>query len=520
MNTVIFENYESFITENEDSLSSPSDIVRLLTDEGMYRTYVDSLTEGLDAMTRTSVTGVLDRQREVLIQESANVPAATFASGWTVMSFPILADIYAEPIIAQLCNVYPVDKPVASIPRVKIKSTVTSFDGTSEISAYIPDSTKLIRAGEVTVNVAANTNTNIFTAAGLPSSDFKMNRRYSLMNSIQVTETDASSTETIHAIPVSLRPDNRGQITADVKFKDSVDVETELQVTAHVNYEKGIINFHAVVSGGTIGSTFVVDFSEFGLRFTPYKTMNGRVRVQVEQSAIDITIDPNDDFLIELSEEDIQDFQSIYKMDLLRSLSEAIKRQILLNKDYDLAYFLKAAESDMLEHNSLVTVDMNQFTNSAGSYTPSTVVDVLKGIVPFISTMMGRIKRSYQMYPQFLVTGLNSASMLRSLQDSMVNLGGSKGEFGFSGQTAQFLKLQILESAAIDDNTIYLSTKAPQNALEKASIFDIVFKPLYVVEEVTDGVKRNFVRSRSAIEIARTDGLACIKLENLETYIG
>ena len=79
--------------------------------------------------------------------------------------------------------------------------------------------------------------------------------------------------------------------------------------------------------------------------------------------------------------------QSIYNMDLLRSLSEAIKRQILLNKDYDLAYFLEAAETDMAANNALVHVDMNQFAVSGGSYTPSGVVDILKGVVPFVSTL-------------------------------------------------------------------------------------------------------------------------------------
>lgn len=103
-------------------------------------------------------------------------------------------------------------------------------------------------------------------------------------------------------------------------------------------------------------------------------------------------------------------------------------------------------------------------------------------------------------------------------------MAGKEGTLGWSGESAQFLKLKILESYALDGNDrsemMYLSTKAPQNALEKASIIDLVYNPLYIVQEITDGQQRNFIRSRTLIEVARTDGLACIEVKNTKNYIG
>ena len=87
---------------------------------GMFRSYVDALTDGLDVGVRSSAMRVLNRQREMVLSESANVPGSALSFGWTVLSFPILVDIYAEPIVSELANVYPVSSPVASIPRVKI----------------------------------------------------------------------------------------------------------------------------------------------------------------------------------------------------------------------------------------------------------------------------------------------------------------------------------------------------------------------------------------------------------------
>ena len=60
--------------------------------------------------------------------------------------------------------------------------------------------------------------------------------------------------------------------------------------------------------------------------------------------------------------------------------------QILLNKDYDLAYFLKAAESDIATNGAYFTVDMNDYNSSGGSFAPNNIYDVIKCVVPRIST--------------------------------------------------------------------------------------------------------------------------------------
>ena len=90
--SVLFEQYESFIREHADDMATPKGAARLIQDEGMFRAYADTLTEGLDEAVRDTVFSVLNRQRETLLQESAQVPSSAFGSGWTVLSFPILTD--------------------------------------------------------------------------------------------------------------------------------------------------------------------------------------------------------------------------------------------------------------------------------------------------------------------------------------------------------------------------------------------------------------------------------------------
>ena len=173
---------------------------------------------------------------------------------------------------------------------------------------------------------------------------------------------------------------------------------------------------------------------------------------------------------------------------MLRTISEAVKRQILLNKDWDLAYFLGAAETEINTNGAKLVVDLDQYTAQAGAgdYTPDGVHNVIKAVVPRISTLMSIIRKNYNMYPSYCVTGLKTASLLRSLQDFVTNIPGVRGSMGMTGASSQFLSLKVLESTVIPENKIYLSTKAPQNALEKSSIIDLIYQPLYIVKEITD----------------------------------
>lgn len=110
------------------------------------------------------------------------------------------------------------------------------------------------------------------------------------------------------------------------------------------------------------------------------------------------------------------------------------------------------------------------------------------------------------------------------MQQFMINMANQQGGLGWNGADAQFLKLKILESFSVDANSasnrMYLTTKAPDNQLEKASIIDLIYNPFYITQEVTNGLQKSYVRSRTLIEVARTDGLACIVVNDTENIIG
>ena len=125
---------------------------------------------------------------------------------------------------------------------------------------------------------------------------------------------------------------------------------------------------------------------------------------------------------------------------------------------------------------------------------------------------------------EFLICGVTTATLLRSMQQFMISMSNQQGGLGWAGETAQFLKLKILESFSIDangnSNKMYLLTKAPENQLEKTIIADLVYQPLYITNEITNSLQKNYVRSRTLVHLCRTDGIACIEVQGTNGILG
>lgn len=175
----------------------------------------------------------------------------------------------------------------------------------------------------------------------------------------------------------------------------------------------------------------------------------------------------------------------------------------------------------MATNGAAEALNLADFDISGGRFEPNKPMDVFKAVLPKIAIVAGNIRRNFSMYPQYLVAGLKTAAMLRSLQAfalQMPGIGQGDGGAGWLGETAQFMKMKVLEGNAIAEGKIYESTKAPNDSLEKSAIVDLIYQPLYIVTEVTDGQTRNFVRSRTLIDIPRTDGLGVINVTGFNPY--
>jgi hypothetical protein len=272
----------------------------------MFRSYIDALTEGLSPSIRSNVIKVCDRQRAMLLTEAANVPSSAFGFGWTVLSLPILVDIYSEPIISELCNIYTTDSPIASIPRARIYATTTHYDGTT-VERVIPTSRSLVRPDAITKTITPATTYNVLTEVfGADSAKFKMNRRYLMVTSLSITCTSSGGTDVTRTVTVNFRPDNRAQIYKTFTFlaADGATVTADFQ--GHISWDTGVAFYNVVIAddGDTSDTDIVVNSANFQFRFVPVNSMVGRTKVTSKIETTDVTIDMADDFLIDLTAED------------------------------------------------------------------------------------------------------------------------------------------------------------------------------------------------------------------------
>lgn len=82
---LLFENYENYVTDEDNNLQEPAGALRLLREDAQFNDFADSLTEGLDDVSRAAVTSVLGQQRMQLLTESANVGPSVFTHKNTSM---------------------------------------------------------------------------------------------------------------------------------------------------------------------------------------------------------------------------------------------------------------------------------------------------------------------------------------------------------------------------------------------------------------------------------------------------
>jgi hypothetical protein len=520
----IFENYELFLKEHRDDLGTPAGAIEMLSSDGSFRAYIDALTEGLDAQTKRSIFAIAEREREMLLEESINVGPSAAVVGYAVSYFPILTDIYSDPILSQIATTYPVNKPVITIPKVSIQSSVKNSDGTT--STYrLPTSSSLVRTTDEEIDLLPGKVNNVFAmsngGSSLVTADTAfLNKRYFVITEIKYTDADSAP----QVIDVMIRPDSRGQINHTVRFVETSN-NIELTVIGNVNWDNGNIQFNTTLTNLTDADPVVseVDSLTAKVVFSARTGDIGRVRVDLKMSGWDINIDVRDSFEIKLDQEVIQDYSDIYEIDMIRTLSMAIKNQMLYNKDYDLAYYLGIYEPEYKALGSYSTFDMDNYVASGTHFTPSNVLDVFKGVIPCITTVNRNIRKVFRAEPQFLVAGTHTASLLESLQAFMVGFQDTKnGEAGFSSQNSaiDFRKQRILACDPIPNDRIYAIYRAPNDDLTRTAIVDLIYKPLYMIEEIDNSQRRTFVKSRTAIELTAPEAIGCIEMKNYSQWLG
>lgn len=524
----IFENYSIFIKEHKNDISTPSEAVELLSSDGAFRAYIDSLTEGLSTNVKKTIVAISEREREFLLEESMNLGPSANVIGYAVSYFPILTDIYSDPILSEVVTTYPVNKPVITIPKITITSTIKNSDGTIVVKK-LPSTTDVVRPKEEDLTLIPGTNNILFNLSPggkLNADNAFVNKRYFTITKIQVI----NSNNIPENIPCMIRPDTRGQINYVFDYNDPNNNTYTFTLIGNIDWDNGIVKFNnACINKSTpsapIPPSLTINNITANVMFTPKATDIGRVMVGIKTSGFDINVDVKDTFQIQLDQEVIQDYSDIYNVDMLRTLSLAIKNQVMYNKEYDLAYYLRIYEPKFKEYGSYATYNVDNYVNKGGTgdFKPANILDVFKGIIPLISSVSRNISRVLNADPQYIVCGYKVATILESLQEYLVGFRDmGRGEGGFIRSNYDgydFRKQKIFASRMLPQDKLYIIYRAPNDDLSRTSIADIIYKPLYMIEEIDQSQRKTYIKSRTAIELTSPESIGVIKITNYEKYL-
>jgi len=525
--TLLLENYGSFIKDHETLFEDSVSAAQVISDDSYFEMYVDKLTSGLEESVVSRIKPILEREREMYIEESGSILTSPQAIAYAISSFPMLINIYAEPLLSKVVTVYPTDKPTMSIPKLTWISKIIDHAG-NETEVAFPTARQMVRPDMVTLTLASKT-ANLFNLLGdISPSDFRISKRNFRVRNIR-SASDAES------ILISVQADARGSIISefDVQAVDSdgnaiiVDGQPAFDVykiQGQVDFDSGALTWSVIqvvqIAGSENGAD-KFDAGEIDVKFRVFGNGNGRgvVKSRPKQEIIDIDMDIEDSFEVENIEEIIQDWKSVYSVNVLAELKNYVKDQIKLNRDFEIADKLEENIALAKKIGQYQEIDLQAFVGSATDdkgVRPTTVQDIFKNIVPQIMAMVERMRRQNNMDVQYLVCGIDVAVVLKSLQEFAVKMDGMTGGTGLSGTTGDFAKLEIVSSYAVEPSLLHFVTGA--NTLSRSSIVEVMYKPLYIINEITNSIRRTFIKSRNWIGIVRSSGIATIKLKNYEMY--
>lgn len=175
----------------------------------------------------------------------------------------------------------------------------------------------------------------------------------------------------------------------------------------------------------------------------------------------------------------------------------------------------------MNDNGTYQSINMGTYFDQQGVLSPRNLIDIMKSVSPRISMVNTVIYRNFRAEPQFLLTGLRTGALLKTMQTWVARMPNmTDGEVGMVAETASFAKQTVLMSPAINDEKIYSIYKAPNDNLSRSVLIDFIYKPIYIIEEITNSMKRTFVKSRTAMELCATHALGCVDVQGLNNILG
>jgi len=519
----LLTNYKKFITET----TSLEDIKNIIFEDTVFSNYINTMTKNYPTHLINKFAPLIKKYRQDIIQESLSSPDII---PFAVVSFPILLDIYLNNKLYSCIYPYLLDSPNISLTKFKCISKIRKADGSTD-TYYIPRLTFPSRYPETTVNLSVGNN-NLFDICPIPNvnkNNTKINKSKFYINGISFTVDVGSGNETVNISHIKYEPTARNSINEEfIGYTSTTNTKISGKLTVNIDFDTGNIN--SIIT--TVGNYSLSDINiTLKVVYTPI-ILDTPTSVIVEQKTIvdDYFIDVNDEFEFSLLKEIEDNYQSIYNINLVEKIIDAITKQISCNIDYDISNELQNNEYNMFLNRSYEDVNLQTYRESALWISSQSLYNIIESIVYREAVVAEVIYMNYRMKPTYLLCGLKTYPLIYHLKyhakfesntdttDITKKISNDQEITVDIDPNNYFSQYEILYSPMIPDDRIYLVANSSDDPVH-ASFIDMIYKPLYKISETTQSLKRNVIRSRNKIKLTKPEAAGVIIVRGLDNII-
>lgn len=533
--TDIFKNYYKALSSNSLNLKNPDSIINILEDDAKFKDFTNILFEGMSNDQISIANIICEAQRNFLIQEmSNNIGNSDLAIGYAISYFPILCDTYCTDILGNAILFKQVNSPILTIPRLKMTASVQNSNGTVNNWTF-PRAMFLIRSEPEDFKLTPKLTHNLFSlsksSTKLTPENSSINKKYFMLKTInvEIKNEQTKTTETIDHL-LMIRPDSRNQFNYDFEIisAENPKIIANCTIIGHIVFDSGQLQYDMTTISSDPNYTFTIKYGTFSCLFNSRTTDIGRVKISVKMSGEDIDISKNDDFEYDLDVETLHEYSDIYNIDLIRTLSTAIKGQLLLNRDHDISNLLKSSIPDTKLNHTYEELQFVPIFDTNGYLSPGYYQSIAQLLIPKISLIARYMYYNTTLLPTYILCGIKTSVVLEALQEFIITypqmragLAGYNNKYGDKTiNRSSFRSYKIIMSHAIPEDDLYLLYKPTSKDEEVYSnIVNFIYKPLYLVEEITNSQKRIFIKTRNTVELLNTSTIGYIHLPDINEYL-
>jgi hypothetical protein len=514
----VLENYEK---ATKDLVRTETDLEKVFKEEAAFLSYIKTIGQPLLEADREAYDAffrIARREREVLLETEVVNDGKALATAY--LFFPLLAAVYAKPVLNKLLTVWTTDNPKVEFKFKRYYAEIIGIDGNPTGQPIEIPTTELVRANDLKFYIEGNTSKSIVTVINenLPEGvtlDVKSNAlRINLARAAITTVIWNNGDKDIEQ-SVLIRPDYNGEFKAQVSVDDGSGNKGTIVINGKFDTKSNEIFVSGTVRAGASGTV-------------QYKGVRGRVGVIFLEDNRGIVkigpyiedvesfrIEPNNEMMIEADIFGINEYKDLYNVDYIASALDAVRAQLQLNKEMEIVDELSLAEPVMLQKGLVGQID---FDNPPFNIQPATVYDYFTQVVPPIVGLAKRIEKVSKVSPQYILAAPETAAFLEILRTLTVQFQQGGGQIPAAGvlgpavaSNLSYAKFQIIVSHALPEGKIYLVHKS--NLPQYLTLGDFVYKPLIMADYTKKYKQWKYITTETKVRLLRPEFVGYIEFK-------